>query len=118
QKVRGPFNVNSLAQAAALASLGDDRQVLKAREVNEGGKAQLHQAFDELGLTYADTQANFVFVDTGKNSKELFHELIKRGVIVRTGDPFGMPTWLRVTIGTETMNARFISALREILEIA
>lgn len=118
QKVRGPFNVNSLAQAAALASLADDSQVVKAREVNEAGKAQLHQAFDELGLTYADTQANFVFFDTGKNSKELFHALIKRGVIVRTGDPFGMPTWLRVTIGTEPMNARFISALREILEIA
>jgi histidinol-phosphate aminotransferase len=115
QQVRGPFNVNSLAQAAALASLGDDEQVKKAREVNASGKAQLEAAFDELGLEYSQTEANFVFVDCRQPSKELFSELLKRGVIVRTGDPFGMPTWLRVTIGTPEMNARFISALREVL---
>jgi histidinol-phosphate aminotransferase len=115
QQVRGPFNVNSLAQAAALASLSDDEQVKNARKVNAAGKAQLHAAFDELGLEYSQTEANFVFVDCKQPAKELFNELLKRGVIVRTGDPFGMPTWLRVTIGTPEMNARFISALREVL---
>ena len=83
--------------------------------MNAAGKAQLNAAFAELGLEYSQTEANFVFVNCKHPSKELFNELLKRGVIVRTGDPFGMPTWLRVTIGTPEMNARFISALREVL---
>lgn len=116
QQVRGPFNVNSLAQAAALASLNDDGQLQRARDVNGQGKAQLAAAFDALGLEYSDTQANFVLVNCRREAKELFGELLKRGVIVRTGDPFGMPHWLRVTVGTREMNERFISALREILK--
>ena len=115
QQVRGPFNVNSLAQAAALASLKDEHQVLRAREVNAQGKQQMYSAFDEMGLEYSQSEANFVLVNCERDSKTLFGELIKRGVIVRTGDPFGMPTWLRVTVGTREMNERFISALREIL---
>ena len=118
QQVRGPFNVNSLAQVAALASLKDEHQVLRAREVNAQGKQQMYAAFDEMGLEYSQSEANFVLVNCERDSKELFGELIKRGVIVRTGDPFGMPTWLRVTIGTSEMNERFISALREILVTA
>ncbi len=89
--------------------------MLRAREVNAAGKTQMNAAFDELGLEYSDTQANFVLVNCKRESKEIFQELLKRGVIVRTGDPFGLPTWLRVTIGTREMNERFISALREIL---
>jgi histidinol-phosphate aminotransferase len=115
QQVRGPFNVNMLAQAAAIASLNDEEQVRKAQDVNSAGKKYFYAAFDEMGLTYAPTQANFVLVDTGQPSQEIFTELLKRGVIVRTGDPFGLPTWLRVTIGTPEMNDRFISSLRAIL---
>jgi histidinol-phosphate aminotransferase len=115
QQVRGPFNVNMLAQAAAIASLNDEEQVPKAQDVNSAGKKYFYAAFDEMGLTYAPTQANFVLVDTGQPSQEIFTELLKRGVIVRTGDPFGLPTWLRVTIGTPEMNDRFISSLRAIL---
>jgi len=116
QQVRGPFNVNSLAQVAALASLKDGEQVRRAREANGKGKQQMCAAFDEMGLKYSLTEANFVLVNCERDSKQLFGELIKRGVIVRTGDPFGMPTWLRVTVGTAEMNERFISALREILK--
>jgi histidinol-phosphate aminotransferase len=115
QQVRGPFNVNMLAQVAAIASLHDESQVQKAQEVNSAGKKYFYAAFDEMGLKYAPTEANFVLVDTGHASKEVFTELLKRGVIVRTGDPFGLPTWLRVTIGTSEMNERFISSLRAIL---
>jgi histidinol-phosphate aminotransferase len=104
-----------LAQAAALASLADENQVARAQENNRAGKQQMYSAFKELGLRYAPTEANFVLVDTEKQSKEVFQELLKRGVIIRTGDPFGMPTWIRVTIGTPEMNERFISALREVL---
>ena len=115
QQVRGPFNVNMLAQAAAIASLQDAGQVTRAQNVNREGKKYFYAAFDEMGLNYAPTEANFVLVDTGKPSKDVFQELLKRGVIVRTGDPFGLPTWLRVTIGTTEMNERFISSLRAIL---
>jgi histidinol-phosphate aminotransferase len=115
QQVRGPFNVNTLAQAAAIASLQDDKQVTRAREVNGEGRKYLQEQFDALGLRYCETQANFILVDTKMPSKDVFTELLKRGVIVRTGDPFGLPTWLRVTIGTREMNERFTSSLRDVL---
>jgi histidinol-phosphate aminotransferase len=116
-QVRGPFNVNTLAQAAALASLDDEEQVTRARINNREGKEQLYAAFQEMGLRFAPTEANFVLVDIERDSKTAFNELIKRGVIVRTGDPFGMPTWIRVTIGTHEMNERFIAALREVRKV-
>ncbi len=115
QQVRGPFNVNMLAQAAAIASLNDEEQVQKAREVNSEGRAFLCAELDKLGLSYCATQANFVFLDAKKPSKHVFTELLKRGVIVRTGDPWGLESWLRVTIGTREMNERFTSSLCDVL---
>ncbi len=114
-QVRGPFNVNMAAQAAAVASLSDEEQVVKARDNNSRGRAYLCAQFDAMGLEYVPTQANFVLVNTQRPSKQMFDELLRGGVIVRTGDPFGLPTWLRVTIGTPEMNERFISSLRAIL---
>jgi histidinol-phosphate aminotransferase len=67
-------------------------------------------------LEYVPSQANFVLVNIGIDSTKAFPELLKRGVIVRTGTPFGLNNWLRVTVGTPEMNVRFISALREVLE--
>ena len=115
QQVRGPFNVNTIAQAAALASLSDEGQAERAYNLNQRGKEQMYAGFKDLGLTFAPTEANFILVNVERESKVVFQELLKRGVIVRTGDPFGMPHWIRVTIGTREMNERFISALREIL---
>lgn len=118
QRVRGPFNVNSLAQAAAEASLADREQIQRARQVNAAGRKQLFDACDEMGLEYSDTQANFVYFNCNRDSSQLLEALLKRGVIVRAGAAFGMPTWLRVTIGTPPMNERFILALREVLSTA
>lgn len=115
QQVRGPFNVNMLAQAAALASLGDEQQIVRAFENNRAGKQQLYSVFDAMGLEYAFTEANFVLVNCGRDSQAIFQELLRRGVIVRTGTPFGMPNWIRVTIGTPQMNEQFITALSEVL---
>ncbi len=114
QQVRGPFNVNTLAQVAAIAALGDQQHIEMSVEINAQGRAQLQAAFDEMGLEYIPSQANFVLVNIGIDAAASFNELLKRGVIVRTGTPFGLDTWLRVTVGTAPMNARFISALREI----
>lgn len=114
-QVRGPFNVNSISQAAAIASLQDADQVEKTRQVNAAGKKYFYAELDQMGLTYIPTEANFLMLDTGLPAKEVFPELLRDGVIVRTGDPFGLPTWVRVTIGTAPMNERFIKALRRIL---
>jgi histidinol-phosphate aminotransferase len=117
-QVRGPFNVSSVAQAAAIASLGDADQLPRTRELNSAGKKYFYAQLDEMGLEYYPTEANFILLDAGLPAKEVFQELLRHGVIVRTGDPFGLPTWLRVTIGTQAMNERFIKALRVIRERA
>ena len=114
-QVREPFNVNSIAQAGALASLQDPEQVERSKRVNSEGKRFLYREFDRMGLPYAPSEANFVFVDIKTDCRPVFTELLKRGVIVRTGDIFGYPTFFRVTIGTESENRRFIEALSEVL---
>lgn len=116
QQVRGPFNVNSLAQAAAVAALDDQEHIAHSLEVNAQGRAQLESAFDRMGLKYIPSQANFVFVQIGVDSASVFNDLLKEGVIIRTGTPFGMPDWIRVTIGTPEMNERFLSAIATVLK--
>lgn len=116
QQVRGPFNVNTVAQVAALAALDDQEHIARSVETNAQGRQQLQRAFREMGLRYVPSQANFVLVDIGIDAAGSFNGLLKRGVIVRTGTPFGLDSWLRVTVGTREMNERFISALREVLD--
>lgn len=112
---RSPFNVNLAAQVAATAAIDDDAFVEKGRQVNEEGMATLGAAFDRLGLPYVPSYANFVIVDTRRPCRAVFDALLRRGVIVRTGDIFGLPTHLRVTIGTPAQNARFSEALEAVL---
>jgi len=117
QQVRGPFNVNSIAQAAAIAALGDQGHLQDSITINAEGRDRLETHFDMMGLEYIPSQANFTFVNIGTDSAKIFPELLKQGVIVRTGTPFGMPDWIRVTVGTREMNDRFLSALQTILKI-
>jgi len=117
ERTREPFNVNLMAQKAALAGLQDKEHVLNSIDVNKAGKEFLYKSFEEMGLDYIPTHANFLMVDLRKNSKEVFIELQKRGVIIRTGDIFGMDTFIRVTIGTQEENQRFIASLKEVLLI-
>jgi len=114
-RVRQPFNVNTLAQAAAVAALDDRAFLARSYTVNKEGKAQLYQAFDALGLKYVPSYGNFVLVRVGEAAR-INHELLKRGVIVRpvTGD--GLPEWLRVSVGLPEENAAFIDALSQILK--
>jgi len=113
-RVRQPFNVNALAQAAAAAALFDDAFLAKSAAVNDAGKQQLQSAFDALGLTYIPSSANFVLVKV--NDADAVNEaLLKRGVIVRPVGSDGLPGWLRVSIGLESENKRFIDALTAIL---
>jgi len=114
-QVREPFNTNLVAQAAGAAALDDAEHVRRTREMNAAGRKRFYEAFDALGLSYAPTEANFVWVDVGRDSRAVFQALLQRGVIVRTGDIFGAETCLRVTIGTAHENEKFLGALKEAL---
>jgi histidinol-phosphate aminotransferase len=113
-RVRQPFNVNTLAQAAAVAALGDHEFLERSYRVNREGKAQLVAAFEQMGRRYVPSYANFVLVHVG-DAARVNLELLKRGVIVRPVDRDGLPEWLRVTIGLPQENEIFIAALRQIL---
>lgn len=117
-RVKEPFNVNYLAQAAARAALQDTGHLRRSRELVASGKSFLYEALDRLGLKYVPTEANFIFMDTGVDSRELFPALLREGVIVRTGDIFGYPSFIRVTIGTPGQNQRFIQVLKKVLGLA
>jgi histidinol-phosphate aminotransferase len=115
-RVRQPFNVNSLAQVAAIAALADTAFLDNSYQTNQAGKAQLVAAFERLGLTYVPSFGNFVLVHVG-DAPKFNLELLKRGVIVRPVAGDGLPEWLRVSIGLQAENARFIKALEEVLSL-
>ena len=113
-RVRQPFNVNSLAQAAATAALEDTAFLKQAYDINKAGKKTLCEAFDKLSLKYVPSYGNFVLVHVG-DAARINLELLKRGVIVRPVAGDGLPEWLRVSIGLPKENARFIEALTQVL---
>jgi len=115
KRVRPPFNVSTVAQAAAVASLRDGQQVARSKAYNTEARRYLCGEFDRLGLAYAPSQANFILVDLGVDCVEAFQRLLRRGYIVRTGDVFNLPTHVRVSFGTPEQNAGFIAALEQVL---
>jgi len=116
-RVRQPFNVNSLAQAAAIAALNDKEFLAKSFAVNRDGKTQLQQGFEKLALQFVPSYANFVLVKVG-DAARINLELLKRGVIVRPVAGDGLPEWLRVSIGLPHENQTFLDALTAILNAA
>ena len=115
-RVREPFPVDRLAQAAAEATLDDEPYVRAAYENNRAGRAWLAGALAGLGLRTIPSQANFVLVDLGRPSDEVARQLLPRGVIIRPGAMWRLPTWARITVGTADENRRAITALRTVLE--
>ena len=115
-RVRQPFNVNSLAQVAALAALEDDGHILECVRMNEAGRHFLYDEFTALGLKYVLSRANFILVDVGRSAHDVYQRLLREGVIVRPMTSFGMETALRITVGTPEENRRLIKALRKCLE--
>jgi histidinol-phosphate aminotransferase len=114
-RTREPFNVNTMAQAAAIAALEDHEHIARTLAMNEQGKRDMIAAFTELGLPYTPSYANFMWVDTQKDAKSVNQALLRKGIIIRVSDSFRAPTHLRVTIGTPEENKRFLDALREAL---
>jgi histidinol-phosphate aminotransferase len=118
-RIRQPFNVNSLAQAAAIAAFQDKAFLQEGFELNCAGYEQLTKAFDQLGLQYLPSAGNFVLVKVGDDDQagaRINLELLKRGIIVRPVGNYGLPQWLRISIGLPEENAAFINALKAILK--
>jgi len=113
-RVVNPFTTNRLAQVAALASLDDKEHYKKVLETNQEGKRYLYKELIKIGLFYVPTETNFIFIDLKKDSKDIFEKLLKKGVIIRPGETWGCPNFIRVTIRTAYENEKFIKALKEI----
>ncbi|MCC5886648.1 MAG: histidinol-phosphate transaminase [Gammaproteobacteria bacterium] len=113
-RLRQPFNANALAQAAAVAALGDDDYMRESRRLNDAGMAELTAAFDARQLPWIPSAGNFVTVRVG-DGNGIYEALLREGVIVRPIGGYGLPEHLRVTVGLEAENARFIAALDRVL---
>lgn len=117
-RIRQPFNVNVLAQAAAIAALNDREFLSKSAQINSEGYRYLTQSFDEMGLEYVPSHGNFILVKVGEDDgagSRVNTELLKKGVIVRPVNAYGLPKWLRVSIGLPEENRAFVHALKEVL---
>ena len=114
-RVRQPFNVNSLALAAACAALKDEEYLAESRRLNDAGMQQLEAGFRALGLSWIPSRGNFLCVDLGQVAAPIFQGLLREGVIVRPVANYGMPNHLRITIGLPAENTRFLEALSKVL---
>ncbi len=117
-RLRQPFNVNSLAQAAAIAALQDEAFLKKSAEINAQGYRQLTTAFDQMSITYVPSVGNFVLFRAGDDENagaKVNLALLKQGIIVRPVGNYGLPQWLRVSIGLPEENEAFIVALKSVL---
>ncbi|MDY6905883.1 MAG: histidinol-phosphate transaminase [Thermodesulfobacteriota bacterium] len=114
-RIRQPFNVNSLAQAAAIAALEDTAFLAKTLETVHSGLDYLSTALQERGIACFPSQANFFLVDLQQAADPVFDALLKKGVIVRSMRSYGYPSYIRLTVGTRDENVRFLNALTEVL---
>ncbi|OGS19911.1 MAG: histidinol-phosphate transaminase [Elusimicrobia bacterium RIFOXYA2_FULL_39_19] len=117
-RIRPPFNITLITQYAVLAALKDEKtQIKKALKVVENGKKYLYAELEKIGLKYIKTVANFILVESApKKGKDVFNQLLKKGVIVRAMDEYELPFHFRVTVGKKNENSIFIKELKNILE--
>ncbi|MFC1713511.1 histidinol-phosphate transaminase [Candidatus Poribacteria bacterium] len=114
-KVRQPFNVSSIAQAAARASLRDRDHVAKSVKINSEGKKYLYSELERIGLDFVPSETNFILVNLKQSGSEVMAELLKEGVIVRPMTGYEFPDYVRITVGTEEQNTRLIASLEKVL---
>jgi len=115
EKSRQPFNVNSLAQIAAIAALDDKKFLEKSKEVILAGKNFIYDNLNKLGLSYVPSVTNFILIDVGREGTDVFNRMLNRGVIVRDMKQYGLKNFIRVTVGTKKENERFVKVLKKIL---
>ena len=117
-RVREPFNTNSLAQTAGIAAFKDLDYLKNAIKVNREGREYLYKEFNRLGLEYLPTQGNFMLFKVGEevtSGRDCYDYLLHKGVIVRPVANYGFPNWLRLSIGLKEQNELFIKYLEEYL---
>ncbi|MDR1590184.1 MAG: histidinol-phosphate transaminase [Oscillospiraceae bacterium] len=117
-RARQPINVNAAAQAAAAGALSDDAYYARVVAANARGRELYYETLTRWSVPYIPTQGNFIMLDTGRDSAAAVLEFLKRGVMIRGGTEFGMPTWLRITIGSDAENRKVLDILRELLGLA
>jgi histidinol-phosphate aminotransferase len=115
ERMRQPFNVNLLAQVAGLAALDDKDFLKKTRRLTLEGKDFIYQELSKMGLGYVLSVANFILVDVGRDSQEVFKSMLKFGVIVRDMGQYGLKNYIRVSIGTQKENQRCLRVLSKVL---
>ena len=113
-KTRQPFNVNSIAQAGALAALDDEGHLRETKRVVDDGRAYLQQQFTEMRIRFVPAVANFVMVNVGDGCA-VFEKLLQRKIIVRPLKGYGLPEWVRISVGTMEENKKLIATLKEVL---
>ena len=114
-KIREPFAVNALAQAAGIAALEDEDYLRRSVAANAAGREYLYGEFERLGLFWGSSHTNFILVKVGSRASEVQGELLARGVIVRPCGGYELPEFLRITVGTPAQNARLVEALQAAL---
>jgi len=117
EKIRQPFNINSLAQAAGLAALDDTAHVRKTRQNNARGRKFWESEMSKMGMEFVPSSANFILARVGQG-REVFEELQRRGIITRPMDGYQLPEWVRISFGTPAENRRCARALQEIIRAA
>jgi histidinol-phosphate aminotransferase len=110
-RLRPPFNANSLAQRAALAALGDDEHVVRSRVVNEAGMGQVVKGLTDLGFAPIPSEANFVYVDIRRDGRKVFDAMLREGIIIRHIEG----SMVRVTIGLEEENMEFLAVFKRVI---
>jgi len=113
-KVRLPFNVNLLAQRAALAAIDDAKHLKESKDLNDRGIVFLTESLEKMNYTVVKSHTNFITFDTKTDAMEIFKKLEKKGIIVRPIANYGLKSFLRVTTGTDSENRKFIKALKEV----
>jgi histidinol-phosphate aminotransferase len=113
-KTRQPFNVNSVAQAGAIAALDDDAHLHETKRVIDEGRAYLQEQFAKMQIPFVPATANFLMVNVGDGCA-VFQKLLQRKIIVRPLKGYGLPEWVRFSVGTMEENRQLIAALRNIM---
>jgi histidinol-phosphate aminotransferase len=114
-KTRQPFNANSIAQAGAIAALDDEAHLRETKRVIDEGRAYLQEQFAQMQILFVPAAANFVMVNVGDGCA-VFQKLLQRKIIVRPLKGYGLPEWLRISVGTMEENKKLVAALREVLD--
>ena len=115
QRTRQPFNANGIAQAGALAGLLDEDHMIRTRELTDEGRAYLEREFQTMGLEFVPSFANFVLVKVG-DGKLVFDAMLRKGIILRAMGSYGLPEWIRISVGTMDQNRRCIAELKKLAE--